>query len=235
MVVAGFAACTKLDLGGDGSGPLPTPTPNPTQTPGPGVCGTPSANANLVVVAMGNEVAPTSAPKYGTINGYAVVESDSVPVRATLINQWLNGGVVSPITPKNVIQFANVDTTGALHSAVGFKGNRFPPTPYTFPSAAASPVATAVSTGTLWATGRVEAPIYQQCYSQAFTLTPGVYYFGDLDYYNLSNFRDVLIVASPPPARSRWTFLAPRPRQSLGSTRRSLLRYAQGVGSVRPR
>lgn len=212
MVIAGFAACTKLDLGGDGSGPIPTPTPNPTLTPGPGACSTPSSNANLVVVAMGNEVAPTSAPKYGAINGYAVVENGSVPPRATLINQWLNGGVVSPITSKNVIQFANVDTTGALHSAVGFKGNHFPPTPYTFPSAAASPVATAVSTGILWSTGRVDAPIYQQCYSQTFTLTPGVYYFGDLDYYNLSNFRDVLIVASPPPARARRTFIAPRVR-----------------------
>lgn len=213
MVVASFAACTKLDLGGNGSGPIPTPTPNPTQTPGPGACETPNSNANVVVVAMGNEVAPTSAPKYGTINGYNVVENGSVPARATLINQWLNGGVVSAITSKNVIQFANVDTTGALHSAVGFKGNRFPPTPYTFPSAAASPVATAVSTGTLWSTGRVDAPIYQQCYSQTFTLTQGVYYFGDLDYYNLSNFRDVLIVASPPPARARRSFGPLRPRQ----------------------
>jgi hypothetical protein len=72
--------------------------------------------------------------------------------------------------------------------------------PYTFPSAAASPVATAVSTGSLWSTGRVDAPTYQQCYSQAFTLAAGTYYFGDLDYYNLSNFRDVLIVATPTPA-----------------------------------
>ena len=53
----------------------------------------------VVVVAMGNEVAPTSAPKYGTINGYAVVENERPP-RATLINQWLNGGVVSPIPQK---------------------------------------------------------------------------------------------------------------------------------------
>jgi hypothetical protein len=197
VVAAGVAACTKLDLGG-GSGPIPTPTPSSTPTGGPGVCGTPSSNANLVVVAMGNEIAPTTAPKVGAINGYAVVENGSFPSRAMLINQWLNQGVVSPITSKNVIQFANVDTGGATHSSVGFKGNRFPPIPYTFPSPAASPVATAVSTGTLWSTGRVNPPIYQQCYSQTFALTPGVYYFGDLDYYNLSNFRDVLIVATPP-------------------------------------
>lgn len=198
MVVAGVAACTKLDLGG-GSGPIPTPTGSPTGTPGPGVCSTPSLSSNVVVVAMGNEISPTTAPKYGTINGYAVVENGSFPAHAMLINQWLNQGVVSPITSKNVIQFANVDNGGADHSAVGFKGNRFPPTPYSFPSAAASPVATAVSTGTLWSTGRIDPPIYQQCYSQTFTLKPGVYYFGDLDYYNLSNFRDALIVATPSP------------------------------------
>jgi hypothetical protein len=201
-VVAGFAACAKLDLGGGGSGPIPTPTSSATLTPGPGVCDTPSTNANLVIVAMGNQIAPTTAPKYRTINGYATVENGSFSSRAAVINQWFNQGVLSPITSRNVIQFANVDPGAALHSAVGFKGNRFPPVPYTFPSAAASPVATAVSTGTLWSTGRVNPPVYQQCYSQAFTLTPGVYYFGDLDYYNLSNFRDVLIVSTAPP-RSR--------------------------------
>jgi hypothetical protein len=199
MVAAGVAACTKLDLGGGGDGPSPTPTPSGAPTASPGVCGTPSSAANLVIVAMGNAIAPTSAPKYGTINGYAVVENGSFPAHATLINQWLNDGVISAITSDNVLQFANVDTGSAAHSAVGFKGSSFPPTPYAFPTAAASPVATAVSTGTLWSTGRISPPIYQQCYSQTFTLKPGIYYFGDLGYYNLSNFRDALIVATPPP------------------------------------
>lgn len=199
MTTASVVACTKLDLSGGGNGPIPTPTSSSTNSPAPGVCNTPNPSASVVVVAMGNEIAPTSAPKYGAINGYAVVESGSFPARAMLINQWLNQGVVSQITSQNVLQFANVDQAGSEHSAIGFKGNRFPPEPYTFPSAAASPVATAVSTGTLWSTGRVDAPVYQQCYSQTFMLKPGVYYFGDLDYYNLSNFRDVLIVGTPAP------------------------------------
>ena len=169
-----------------------------------------SANANLVVVAMGNDIGPSSVPKYGTINGYAVVLGGSFSGHASLINQWLNQGVLSLITSKNVLQFTNVDSGGALHSAVGFKGNSFPPVPYTFPTAAASPTATAVSTSSLWSTGRIAASVSQQCYSQTFTLSPGVYYFGDLDYYNLSNFRDVLIVASPPPARFRWAFSGSR-------------------------
>jgi hypothetical protein len=198
LTVAALAACTSLDLGG-GNGPAPTPTPTSTTSPTPGVCGTPSANSNLVVVAMGNQITATIVAKYGTINGYAVMQNGSFPSRATLINQWLDQGVLSSITSKNVLQFTNVDDGGALHSAVGFKGSSFPPTPYTFPSAAASPEATAVSTGTLWSTGRIDAPVSQQCYSQVFTLTPGVYYFGDLDYYNLTNFRDVLIVATSAP------------------------------------
>lgn len=144
-------------------------------------------------------IAPTSAPKYGTINGYTVVENGSFSTKAMVISQWLNDGVLSSITSNNVLQFNNVDTGGALHSAVGFRGASFPSVPYTFPSAAASPVATAVSTGALWSTGRINAPTYQQCYSQTFTLKPGVYYFGDLDYYNLSNFRDPLIVATAGP------------------------------------
>jgi hypothetical protein len=198
MVVAAVAACAKLNLGG-GDGPIPTPTSSSTASPTPGVCGTPNTNANLVVVAMGNQIAPTSAPKYGTINGYTVVENGSFSTKASVISQWLNDGVLSSITSNNVLQFTNVDTGGAFHSAVGFKGASFPRVPYTFPSAAASPVATAVSTGTLWSTGRINPPTYQQCYSQTFTLTPGIYYFGDLDYYNLSNFRDVLIVATAGP------------------------------------
>lgn len=199
-VVASVAACTKLNLG-PGPGPVPTATSSATTSPTPGVCGTPSNNANLVVVAMGNNIGPASVPPYGTINGYAVVENNQFPSQAMLINQWLKQGVAQPITSKNVLQFTNVDTAGALHSAVGFKGESFPQTPYTFPSAAASPTATGVSTSSLWSTGRVAATVSQQCYSQTFSLTAGTYYFGDLDYYNLSNFRDVLIVVTPAPWR----------------------------------
>jgi hypothetical protein len=192
------AACAKLDLGG--SGPVPTPTSSSTASPTPGVCGTPASNTSLVVVAMGNNIGAVTVAKYGVINGYTVVENGSFSNKATLIDQWLNQGVLSPITSNNILQFTNVDTGGAQHSAVGFTGNAFPPIPYAFPSAAASPVATGVSTGSLWSTGRVQPPSYQQCYSQAFTLKAGTYYFGDLDYYNLSNFRDVLIVGTPTPA-----------------------------------
>jgi hypothetical protein len=209
ILCAGIAACTSLDLGG--TGPAPNPTSSATSGPTPGVCGTPASNPNLVLVAMGNNIAPTYTTAYGIINGYAVIEKNQFPYTAMLINQWSNGsGSTQKITPQNVLQFTNVDSGNTQHSAVGFKGDSFPSVPHTFPSAAASPVATAVSTGSLWSTGRIDPPISQQCYSQAFTLSPGVYYFGDLDYYNLSNFRDVLIVATTAPSIRHATTFASR-------------------------
>jgi hypothetical protein len=154
---------------------------------------------------MGTIIGPASIPPYGTVNGYAVVEDGEYPGQAMLINEWLNqAGTVAPITSKNLLQFVNVDSVNSDHSAVGFKGEAFPPVPFTFPKAAASPAAAAVSTTSLWSTGRI-APFTgsQPCYSQTFTLRRGIYFFGDLDYYNLSNFRDVLIVVTPPPLRKR--------------------------------
>jgi hypothetical protein len=203
MIVAAFAACNSLNLGGSGgNGPIPTPTSSSTTSPTPGVCGTPATSSQLVVVAMGNNIGATYTTKYGTINGYAVVEHGYFPYKAALIDHWLNGsGGTVAITSKNILQFTNVDNGGALHSAVGFEGHSFPSVPYTFPSAAASPTATGVSNTKLWSTARIEPPVSQQCYSQSFSLTPGSYYFGDLDYYNLSNFRDVLVVATPTPIR----------------------------------
>lgn len=207
--VASIAACSKLDLGG-GSGPIPTPTASttPTSGPTPAACGTPNANTNTVLVAMGNIIGPFSAPPYGTINGYSVVEQGQFPGQAMLINQWMNPvGTVGPITTTNLLQFVNVDSTNTAHSAVGFKGEAFPQVPYTFPKAVASPTATAVSTTQLWSTGRISPFLGSvPCYSQTFSLSKGIYYFGDLDYYNLSNFRNVLIVNTPSPNAWRARF-----------------------------
>ncbi|HEY2477009.1 MAG TPA: hypothetical protein VGI19_19670, partial [Candidatus Cybelea sp.] len=113
IALAAVAACSKLDLGG-GDGSIPTPSSSPTTAPSasptPGVCGTPSSSANLVIVAMSNTISPTSAPNYGTINGYAVVQNGSFSAQAGLIDHWMNQGVSQPITSKNVLQFANVDS-----------------------------------------------------------------------------------------------------------------------------
>jgi hypothetical protein len=197
---ASIAACAKLDLGGTGTPtPFPSVTTSPTTGPTPNACGTMSPISNTVLVAMGNQIGPVSIAPYGTINGYAVVENNQYPLQAALINEWMTGsGMLQPITTKNVLQFVNVDSAGSVHSAVGFAGNEFPPTPYTFPTADASPIGSSISAKATWSTGRVGAPdVSVQCYSQTFTLNAGSYYFGDYDYYNLSNVRDVLIVATP--------------------------------------
>jgi hypothetical protein len=150
---------------------------------------------------MGNVIGPVSITPYGTINGYAVVENNQFPLEATLINQWMTGsGVTQPITTKNLLQFVNVDSSGSVHSAVGFSTKAFPPTPYTFPTADVAPVGSTIGSKTAWSTGRVEATSgsEEQCYSQTYALTAaGSYYFGDYDYYNLSNVRDVVVVATP--------------------------------------
>jgi hypothetical protein len=220
-LLASIAACAKLDLGsGGGTDPTPFPsvTISPTTGPTPNACNTMSPIANTVLIAMGNLIGPVSIAPYGTINGYAVVENNQFPLEATLINQWMTGsGVTQPITTKNVLQFVNVDTAGSAHSAVGFTTKAFPPTPYTFPTADVAPVGSTISSKTAWSTGRVEAVAGSaaQCYSQTFALTAaGSYYFGDYDYYNLSNVRDVIVVATPGAIGPKTL----RPRQTLRSS-----------------
>lgn len=209
------AALTGCDAAHLHLGPAPVPSSSPTSGPTPGVCATqnPNTSGNLVVVAMSNVISPTTAPTYGPVGGYVAVNLNTRNFKplAAVINSYVNAaGKTVPITSKNVLQFANVETVYAVvnHSAVGFTGEHFPERPYTFPSAAPKPTASAISATSFWSTGRIaNAPSSSSsgdCFSQVFTLKPGVYYFGDYDYYNVSTttFRDVLVVGTPtPPAR----------------------------------
>ena len=63
----------------------------------------------------------------------------------------------------------------------------------TFPKSARSPIGNVI-TQALWSTGRLVSQPGVACFSQTFTLTVGTFYFGDYDYYNLTNMRDVLVV-----------------------------------------
>jgi hypothetical protein len=201
-----LSACAKLNLG---PGPVPTTSPSATASPTPGACQTQSPNANLVVVGMANAISPTTAPTFGPVGGYAPgnLSTHQFPAVAAVINQYVNAaGKTVPITSQNVLQFANVENiyVGVNHSAVGFKGEHFPTQPYPFPSAAPLPIATAISATSFWSTGRIADTTSNSggpCFSQVFTLKPGVYYFGDLDYYNVTTttFRDVLVVGTPVP------------------------------------
>jgi len=180
--------------------PTPSATPSPTATPSG--CATPdSQNPNVVYVGMTSALAVVDDPTYGLVGGYAVFDpsGSNQPVTASVLNQQTPGG--PPITSQNTIQFFNFEPNGAsiVHSAVGFTGSGFPKKPFAFPTPEASPTASAISNTAAWSTGLITVPQNTLCFSQEFTLKPGIYYFGDYSYYNLTTFQDVLVVATPTP------------------------------------
>jgi hypothetical protein len=190
--------------------PSTTPTANPSSTasvsPSSTASAQPTASATpvadcgtaapgAVYIAVGSYIEPPIPPDptYGSVYGYSIVDSSG--------NYPL---VASPIVlkPNDTIQFTNVDpptaddANGTSHSAAGLQTSGFP-TPYSFPSAAYQPVGTTVSNSALWSTGEIASEASQLCYSQSLVLpASGTYYFGDLDFYNSVNMRDVIVISS---------------------------------------
>jgi hypothetical protein len=185
--------CAK-HAGGVNVLPTVAPTSAPTSLP-TGTCNTSeSTNPNLVLIGIGSEITVTSSATYGEIAGYALFDGYDIPDEGQVISKTASG---QPITSADVVQFTNIELgyDEIDHSAVGFSGQSFPSTPYVFPSPAASPTNTVIGNG-LWSTGQIPpAQNGYLCFSQSFTLEPGTYYFGDLDYYNtITSYRDVLVV-----------------------------------------
>lgn len=206
---AALTSCGKLNLTAGGGGGGPTPTSSASTGPTPGACQTIDPASTTVVVAMGSSIAAVPVPTFGPIGGYSVVNLNdgTFPQQGTVINKYVNvSGSPVPITSDNVLQFANVEAAyGPNHSAVGFKGDAFPSTPHAFPSPLASAAGVQISNTIPWSSGRIAAPFgnYTSCLSRTFTLKPGTYFFGDFDYYNITTFRDVLIVGTPAPLLRR--------------------------------
>jgi hypothetical protein len=184
-----------------GSTASAAPSASPSGSPLP--CNTPVA-AGAQFIAIGLYIAPpaTPDPTYGMVFGYALADSQGdIPVTAAVVT----------LRPGDQVQFVNVDpansdgSNGNVHSAVGFQTQAFPATPYAFPAAADAAVGTTLGNGTLWSTGDLPSTAAAPCYSQMFTVpASGVYYFGDLGYYNSLGMRDVLVVsASAPTVRGR--------------------------------
>jgi hypothetical protein len=181
-----------------GATPAPgTPVPSASPSGSPQPCNTPVA-AGAQFIAIGLYIAPpaTPDPTYGLVFGYALADSQGdIPVTAAVVT----------LRPGDQVQFVNVDpansdgSNGNVHSAVGFPAQAFPATAYAFPAAHA-PIGTTFSTTTLWSTGDLPSTAAAPCYSQVFTVpASGVYYFGDIDYYNTLGMRDVLVVSSNAP------------------------------------
>lgn len=177
------------------------PSAAPSGTPLP--CNTPMASG-AQFIAIGLYIAPpaTPDPTYGTVFGYALADSQgNIPLTAAVVT----------LRPGDRVQFVNVDpanadgSNGNVHSAAGFLGQAFPAVPYAFAAAADAPAGTAFSNTTLWSTGELPSTAAAPCYSQAFTVpASGVYYFGDMGYYNSLGMRDVLVVsANAPTVRGR--------------------------------
>ncbi len=162
--------------------PSPTPLPSGSRSPS---CGAPLTGTTAFVVMSVTATSATPSP-YGLINSYVLANSDGT---------FGDVAQVINLRRSDIVQFANADNFGPtpiFHSAVGFlSATTFPAFPFTFPASTQTAIGSTISSAQ-WSTGRV-APT---CYSQQFSLTPGTYYFGDFDYYNLSNMRDVIIVST---------------------------------------
>lgn len=183
-------SCAHLPAG---SLPVTTPSPSDSSSPSPLPSGTANCNSQATsttpVVPMSAAISATLGTRYGIINGYTTLgSSGAVATVATVITAH----------PNDILQFVNAEAGASpiLHSAIAFRSAAFPPVPYAFSLSVQRPVRTAISTA-LWSTGRV-APSPDGgitcCFAQQFTLQNGTFYFGDFDYYNLSNMRDVIVV-----------------------------------------
>jgi len=181
-----IAACAHLPSYSVVPGPTPTPTPSAGPSSSPAACATQAPQATVLIV-MSSSITATIASPYNVINGY---------IKANTNQTFDNVAAVINAHSTDVIQFVNAENTGPatiLHSAVGFPNAiGFPAPPYSFPTSTQQQIGNSISQAQ-WSTGQL-APL--PCFSQPLSVTPGTYYFGDHDYYNLTNARNVLVVSS---------------------------------------
>lgn len=167
--------------------PLGSPSPTPSQSGSPSTCASPASNTTVFVVMSGDIFPPTPTPSpYGLVYGYVAANPDG---------SFNDVAQVITLKSTDIVQFVNADTSGPaaiVHSAVGFPAaTQFPVVPFVFPASTVGDIGSAISS-TQWSTGRIAA----DCYSQPLTVVPGTFYFGDYDYYNSINMRDVIVVTS---------------------------------------
>jgi len=197
-LIAGSACaggCYHIKTGGPVTPPTgstfspgqPTPTPS-------GNCQSLDTTRTTIIVEVAPDINPTSVPTYGQIFGYA----PAPPSGITLVSAVVHASTA------DVVQFWNISNSGE-YSAVGLGSSGFPPVHHTFPSGTQNPVSSVIGSGT-WSTGRLGVNSTSGCFSQDFTLSAGTWYFGDYDFYNLTNNRDVMIVTGgAQPRRVRTT------------------------------
>lgn len=162
-------------------------------------CGSPDINVSEFV-AMTSTATATADPTYGIIGGYTD-QYDVFGAPSQVAN-------VIKLPPSTLLQFVNLEPLPneppeVFHSAAALP-TAFPSPSYTFPPGEQAALGTQISAQP-WSTGPVGQVLGSNeiCYSQTFALPagPGVYAFGDLQYFGLSNMRDVVVVSADAPAR----------------------------------
>ena len=169
---------------------------NPTPTPFNGTCNiTAAPGAAIIPMAFAFASAGASPSPYGALNGYG-------PPNFTPSGVSFDVPTPEPIqlSPGSTVQFQNVElafnSPRTTHSAAFVGATSFPAN-YTFPSSLQKASGSSIGGTASWSTGPIPATDGAQdtCYSQAFKLNgSGTVYFGDLQYYNSSNFRSVIVI-----------------------------------------
>ena len=149
---------------------------------------------------MTSTATATFDPIYGIVDGYTDQFFGGQP--ASVAN-------VITVGSSSVIQFVNLEPlapipnppatpTVIVHSAAALP-TAFPSPSFTFPPQEQGTLGAQIAAQP-WSTGAVGQDITggNICYSQAFTLPigPGTYAFGDLQFFGLSNMRDVIVVSA---------------------------------------
>jgi hypothetical protein len=199
MVLAG-GGCYHLAVNGSQLTPSNPSGPStaPSTTPTGGPCNSTQAPGATIVpmaFAFASSGAPSPSP-YGAVNGYGppnffVPPSGSFTVPTPLPIQIASG---------TTVQFENLEadfnSPQTVHSAAFVSTTSFTAN-YTFPSSQQKASGSSIGGAASWSTGPIPATNgTSTCYSQTFRISggPGTVYFGDLKYYNTSNFRSVFII-----------------------------------------
>lgn len=219
-LIVGCAHPIAVGIPGGSGSPSPGVTPSPGMSSSPAPCGTPNTQQGVSeFIAMTSTASATDDPTYGVIDGFTD-QYDGLGAPSQVAN-------VITLPPSTLLQFVNLEPLPneppeIFHSAAALP-TAFPSPSFTFPPNEQGALGTEVSTQP-WSTGPVGQVIGSPqtiCYSQTFELPsgPGVFAFGDLQYFGLSNMRDVIVVtgsaktgergytilrrATPPPVHSR--------------------------------
>ena len=203
-LAVGCAHPLEVGVPGVGGSPSPGVTPSPGMSSSPMPCGSPNPSV-AEFVAMTSTATATADPTYGIIDGY----TDQYDILGAP-SQTAN---VIMLAPSTLLQFVNLEplpneSPEVDHSAAALP-TAFPSPSFTFPPGEQGELGTQISTQP-WSTGPIGQVIGSPgilCYSQTLStpVLPGVYTFGDLQFFGLSNMRDVVVVTGS--ARVRvWRF-----------------------------